>query len=220
MRARATMVVAAMAIAATVLAGAGAQAVPTAAGFTVTIQVPDAYDPGVPFTVTGRLMVAFALPILVEVGAGVPDEEIVVLVDGQPAGTAITDDEGAYAVELVFDALPPTTRELQAVAYEGSALETRSRVAETRLRRILSELWIEPGSATVAQGGTVQLSAVGMWDDGRTDDLSAQASWTSSDETVATVDDDGTVTGVSSGEVTITAEAHDKTATAAVGVTT
>jgi len=189
---------------------------PTAAGFTLTIDAPDTYTPDEPFAVSGRLTVAFDLPIIVEVGEGVPDEEIVIRVDGAPAATAITDDDGSYQVQLTFDSLPPTTRALQAIAFEGELLETRSRTVETRQDRSLVELTVEPAFVAFAPGATEQLLATAMWDDGRTSDVTARANWSTSDAGVATVSADGVVEAVAPGTATITATLREKAVRATV----
>ena len=65
-----------------------------------------------------------------------------------------------------------------------------------------TEVTVTPASSTIYSGGTVQLSAAVA-------PLTVpdkSVTWQSSDETIATVDADGVVTGVSGGSVTITAE--------------
>ena len=76
---------------------------------------------------------------------------------------------------------------------------------------------VSPTSDTITVGQTIQLSAT-VLPDNATD---KRVSWTSSDDSKATVTADGEVTGVSAGEVTITVTTTDgsKTATCTITVT-
>lgn len=65
---------------------------------------------------------------------------------------------------------------------------------------------------------TQQLTATLNMSDGSTQDVTASATWTSSDETVATVSTGGLVTGVAEGTATITATAQGQSDTCAVTV--
>ena len=65
--------------------------------------------------------------------------------------------------------------------------------------------------AEVNEGGTVQLSATTTPED-------AQVTWTSSDETIATVDQTGLVTAIKAGKVTITAKTADAEASCEITV--
>lgn len=74
------------------------------------------------------------------------------------------------------------------------------------------------GSESVARGGVGQLVVVGTYGDQTTADLTSQVTYTSSDETVATVSDGGIVVGIEVGQATITAEKDGITATYDVSV--
>jgi len=71
-------------------------------------------------------------------------------------------------------------------------------------------------TASLKVGNTVTLTATAEPSD-TTEDL-GDVTWTSADETIATVDANGVVTGVKAGETTITAKAGDFTATCKVTV--
>lgn len=75
---------------------------------------------------------------------------------------------------------------------------------------------ITPAELSMPAGGTQQLAAA-VTPANATDNLSA-ITWSSDDETVATVDENGVVTAVAPGSATITAEANGETATCAVTV--
>jgi len=72
-------------------------------------------------------------------------------------------------------------------------------------------------TATINQGGTVQMSAVGTYNDGSTQTLK-NVFWSSSDTSIATISTSGLVTGVSVGEATITGASGTVSGTATVTV--
>ncbi|MFQ5747053.1 MAG: SBBP repeat-containing protein [Gemmatimonadota bacterium] len=78
-------------------------------------------------------------------------------------------------------------------------------------------LRIEPGSTSLMLGAIARLSAVETDASGRTIGP-AQATWASSDPSVASVSPDGLVTGASAGSATITAKAASGSAAATVTV--
>jgi trimeric autotransporter adhesin len=82
---------------------------------------------------------------------------------------------------------------------------------------ILQSITISPSSPTVAVGGTAQLTATGVNDDGSTSTLT-NVTWSSSSASVATVSTTGLVTGVSNGTTTITATSGAISGTATVNV--
>src|SRR6202167_1108509 len=67
---------------------------------------------------------------------------------------------------------------------------------------VLTSVTVGP-TATINQGGTVQESAVGTYNDGSSKSLT-NVQWSSDTESVATVASTGLVTGVSPGSATIT----------------
>ncbi|MDQ7822314.1 MAG: PQQ-binding-like beta-propeller repeat protein [Candidatus Eremiobacteraeota bacterium] len=69
----------------------------------------------------------------------------------------------------------------------------------------LESIIITPSSATMASGGTQQYSATGYYSDSSSSDLTASASWTSSDESVGTISSSGLFTALVAGTCTITA---------------
>jgi uncharacterized protein YjdB len=70
---------------------------------------------------------------------------------------------------------------------------------------VIVSITVSPSPFEVVAGEEVQLSAVAY--DARSDEVATAFVWTSSDESVATVDQAGLVTGVNDGSVTITAAA-------------
>jgi len=83
----------------------------------------------------------------------------------------------------------------------------------------LLSIALTPANPTIAKGTTVQLTAIGTYDDGVTMDVSSMATWTSSVAANATVSAAGLVTGVASGAAAITATIGTVTASTTVTVT-
>ncbi len=81
----------------------------------------------------------------------------------------------------------------------------------------VASVTVSPSSANVAITGTVQLTATPK--DANGNPLTGRAiSWSSSDNTIATVNGSGLVTGVAAGTVTITATSEGKSGTASITV--
>ena len=69
----------------------------------------------------------------------------------------------------------------------------------------LTGISVTPTSADIPVGASRQFTANGMFSDGGTSNVSAKATWKSSDLAVATVDNVGLVKAVSQGKATISA---------------
>ena len=74
-------------------------------------------------------------------------------------------------------------------------------------------------SATIAPAGQLQLKAVATLSDGKTQDVTNSARWTSGSAAVATVDNSGLVTGVGAGITEISAVYISGSVAVANGVT-
>jgi uncharacterized protein YjdB len=105
----------------------------------------------------------------------------------------------------------------------GSAAITATSETKTATAQItvtvapVATVAVAPSSVSILQGGTTQLTATTSDATGRV--LTGRTvSWSSSDQTKATVDQNGLVTGVSYGEVIITATSETKTGSATVKV--
>ncbi len=81
----------------------------------------------------------------------------------------------------------------------------------------LVSISVTPPIDTIATGTTVSLTATGVFDDNSTADLTATATWTSSNDGIAGVAG-GVVSGNSAGTVTITASVGDVSGTAQITV--
>ncbi|MFO0594501.1 MAG: Ig-like domain-containing protein [Myxococcaceae bacterium] len=99
---------------------------------------------------------------------------------------------------------------------------TTSRPLQVTAARLVS-LALSPPAVTVPRGLTVDVAATGTFSDGSSQDLTAQAVWTSGDRTVATVSNalatSGRVSGRARGVTELTATVLGKTAGAPLTVT-
>jgi uncharacterized protein YjdB len=80
-----------------------------------------------------------------------------------------------------------------------------------------AHLSVKPSAATIKVGNTVQLSATVT--DSKNKSMKVPVTWTSADPAIATVDGDGTVTGVAGGKVKITGAVGTLTDDATITVT-
>jgi len=83
----------------------------------------------------------------------------------------------------------------------------------------LASITISPLVFTIASGQSKQLSAVGVYSDGTSHDVTSQVTWNALNASYATVSSSGLVTGVSAGSSTITAAIGSTTGSATATVT-
>ena len=81
----------------------------------------------------------------------------------------------------------------------------------------ITSLQVNPSSASVGVGQTVQLSATGVNNDGTPANV-PNVNWASSNSQVATVNSTGMVTGVTTGNVTITASSGGTSGSSSISV--
>ena len=82
----------------------------------------------------------------------------------------------------------------------------------------VTSITVTPTTAVLNVNGTQQLHATANYSDRTTQDVTASASWTSSNSAVATVSNAGIVTAVAPGSATVTASDAGQTASAAITV--
>ncbi|MBN1774136.1 MAG: Ig-like domain-containing protein, partial [Deltaproteobacteria bacterium] len=70
---------------------------------------------------------------------------------------------------------------------------------------VVTEVLVTPGSASVVVGSTAPFTARAVYSDGRRETVTTTATWSSSDEAVATIGADGVATAVGAGSTAITA---------------
>ena len=123
------------------------------------------------------------------------------------------------ADDYTIKGLKPGTCTIKAVSDEGGFERECTITVRSNIIIKVSSITISPETTTIEVGETKQLTAAVLPNDAENKEIE----WSSSDTSVATVDANGLVTGVASGEVTITATAKDGsrvTGTAQVTVST
>ena len=86
-------------------------------------------------------------------------------------------------------------------------------------RKAPESLSVTPSSKIIASDQTVQLTATATYSDKTTEDISGTVTWTSSDQSIATVSSSGLVTAVKEGPVTITATVPGSTVSGTAAIT-
>jgi hypothetical protein len=97
----------------------------------------------------------------------------------------------------------------------GALATTPVTVTNTALVR----LEVNPAQASLARGTQLALTALGVFDDGSRLDLTQSATWSSVDQTLATVDRHGVVTGVDQGAALVRATVGTISAQASLTIT-
>jgi uncharacterized protein YjdB len=82
---------------------------------------------------------------------------------------------------------------------------------------VVTGITINTGGSVVVCG-TKQITAIATYSDGSSKDVTSQVTWSSSDTGIATIDATGLATGVSAGDVTITAALVEVTGSATLSV--
>lgn len=140
-------------------------------------------------------------------------------VAGQPlSGRSVTWSSGAPGLASV-SATGLVTGLTTGNAVVLASVEGKQGSAMITVRQVpVASITINPASGTMAVGQTVTLSAQTL--DATGNVLTGRVvGWSSSDQTVATVDNNGVVTGIAAGTVTISALSEGQSSTATVQVT-
>ena len=96
---------------------------------------------------------------------------------------------------------------------------TVGRTTLTVTSATLSSISVTPTNPAIPKGFTEQLTATGIFLDGTNFNITTQATWSSSNDSVATVDNTGLVVGIGPGTATITAASGDISGTTTIMVT-
>ncbi|MEH7274971.1 choice-of-anchor I family protein [Neobacillus vireti] len=128
---------------------------------------------------------------------------------------AIAGDVAPEGLEFIAADVSPTGRPLVLVGNEVSGTVSVSEIQVDPIKRI-EEITLEQTQASLKVGETVKLSA-GITPADTTEDK--EVTWTSSDEKVAAVTNDGLVTALAAGSATITVQTKDGVHSATAGIT-
>ena len=102
----------------------------------------------------------------------------------------------------------------------ANGLNTTATIAVSAATLTLSSITLNPTTATLSVGQTVDITSTANWSNGTsTVPYDSNVTWISSAPSVATVNAGGVVTAVAGGTATITASAAGKSATATITVT-
>lgn len=135
-------------------------------------------------------------------GSGVPNGTVEVLLDGTPVAKGTVTAKGTFDLEVPALALDQVVTATQTITGQTSALSP-SVIVE---RAPLTQIEINPGlPMTIEQGQTLSFTAKGLFSNGGTEDPLPGITWSIEHPTVATIDADGTVTGIDAGTTTIQA---------------
>ena len=83
----------------------------------------------------------------------------------------------------------------------------------------LTAVAVTPPTPSVVQDTTLQMTATGSFDDGSVENITGKVTWSSSDNSKATVGSSGVVKAVNPGSATITASSGNVSGSTTVGVT-
>jgi hypothetical protein len=117
--------------------------------------------------------------------------------------------------------MPSTKRKLQLLAGLAALLMLAVAGGCTGFFQnpVLTGLTVGPQSPNIQQGTTLQMSAIGTFDDGSTKTLTSGVFWSSDNMAVAPITSGGRVTAASSGTATVTASESAQSGTSTVTVT-
>ena len=119
-----------------------------------------------------------------------------------PPGLAL--DAGSGAIVGTPDAVGAFDFTVE-VSDSSNPKQTATKSLTITVAPMLTSITVAPANPTNVIGTTRQFTATGRYSDGTTQDLTSQATWTSSNTTVATLNAGGLATGVTAGITTISA---------------
>lgn len=161
---------------------------------------------------------------VIEVLNFIPDNTIIMgyfdlYLLGERAGTKFAQSEHVFFIQdqtvfkgvARYDGQPVIAEAFVAIGLEATTPDATSVAFEPDKANVVKAIALSTNAATIDANDSLQIEAVTM-------PIEAPITWTSSDDTVATVDDNGLITAVASGSATITAVSGAASASVAVTV--
>jgi hypothetical protein len=128
---------------------------------------------------------------------------------GTASGTTTADTNGNYSFTGLGPGSYTITPSKTAVVFSPTSqpvnLSTTSATGINFTAVTLTSIAVTPANPAIAAGGTQQFTATGTYSDNSTQNLTTQASWSSSKTTVSTINSSGLASGVAGGSAIITA---------------
>jgi uncharacterized protein YjdB len=181
-------------------------------------------------SVSGTAGVTITSAVLTAINVGAPSPSVASGGTEQLTATGVYSDNSTQPLtsQVLWQSSDPTTA---AVSGTGmlTGLKAGSVTVSASLNSLvgtagvvvnaptLSSITVSPALVSVASGQSKQLSALGTYSDGTSQDVTNQATW-STNNAAASVDSTGMVSGASVGTATITATIGSKSGTAQVTV--
>ncbi|WP_348261714.1 Ig-like domain-containing protein [Telmatobacter sp. DSM 110680] len=183
-------------------------------------------------SVTGNASVTVSSAVLTSINVGTPSPSLASGGTEQLTATGVFSDSTTQPIttQVVWGSSDSTVAVVNSVGLltalkAGSVTVTASMSGVSGTGNVvvnapsLVSITVAPVAFTIASGQSKQLSAMGVYSDGTSSDVTSQATWTAASTAYATVSSSGLVTGVAAGGSTITATIGSKSGSAVATVT-
>jgi uncharacterized protein YjdB len=183
-------------------------------------------------SVSGTAGVTVSSSTLSAINVGVPSPTVAAGGSEQLTATGIYSDNSTQLIttQVLWTSSDPTVAAVTAVG-TLTALKAGSVSVTATLGTVsgagsvtvsaasLTSITVSPAVFSIASGQSEQLSALGVYSNGTSQDVTSQVTWNSSNTPSATVSSSGLVSGVTAGTATITATVGSITGSSAVTIT-
>jgi uncharacterized protein YjdB len=169
-------------------------------------------------SVTANASVTVTSPVLTSINVGTPSPSLASGGTEQLTATGVYSDASTQSLtaQVIWSTSDQTVASVSGAGFltafkAGSVTVTATLGSVSGTGHVtvtapsLSSITITPAVFSIASGQSKQLSALGVYSDGSSQDVTSQVTWNSLSTAYATVDSSGLVTGVSAGSSTITA---------------
>lgn len=205
----------------------------SASGFVTAVKAGTVTITATMNSVSGTASVSITAAVLTGIDVSTPSPSLIAGSNEQLAATGVYSDNSSQSLssQVTWSSSDSTVASVNAAgvltavkAGSVTVTATLGSIAGTGSVSVtspaLSSISISPAAFSIASGQNKQLSAMGFYANGTSQDLSNQVTWSSQNTASATVNSSGLVSGVAAGSATITATLGSTTGTAAATVTT